>query len=158
MPVIVIGADSPHGRAILPALQPQSGEIRVFVTDPAVADRLRGTAKVAIGDVSDGSHVGGAAIGAFCAVAVAAAANDDRERHFAATPEAVFAQWADGLRDAGIERILFVGSRVDLQHAGLLRAAAPEFFFVDVDNSTDYAAEVSGLEQAQKISGHQGAG
>ena len=152
MPVIVIGADSPHGRAVLAALQPQSGEVRVFVTDPVVAERLRGSAKVAVRDVSDGTHVGGAAIGAFCAVAVAAAASDDRERHFAASPAAVFAQWADGLRDAGIGRIIFVGSPDDLDHAAPLQRAAPEFSFVDSETTHDLAAEVAAREQAQKTS------
>ncbi|MDJ0924045.1 MAG: hypothetical protein QNJ77_05740 [Acidimicrobiia bacterium] len=158
MPVIVIGADTAHGRAIMPALEPQSGEIRVFVSDPEFGEQLRPKAKVAVGDVSDGSHVGGAAIGAFCAITIATAAADNRERSFAPTPEAVYAQWADGLSDAGIGRIIFVGTRADLELAAALRKAAPDFVFVDSAATTDIAAEVARREQAQKISGHQGAG
>ena len=71
--MIVIGADTPEGAVIIPALQPASGEIRLFVSDAARGIRLRSHGKVAVGDVSDGSHVGGAALNAFCAVAIASA-------------------------------------------------------------------------------------
>ena len=153
MPVIVIGADSSLGEAIVPALAPASGEIRLFVSDPEVGARMRGIGKVAVGDVSDGTHVGGAAIGAFCAILVAEVAQDARERSFAASPEKLFAQWADGLRDAGVSRIIFVGTEADLVVAGPLRTAAPEFVAVTTDRPLrDVAARVSSLEQAQKIS------
>lgn len=153
MPVIVVGADTPHGRAILPALAPASGEIRCFVSDPKVAEELRAIGKVAVGDVSDGTHVGGAAIGAFCAVLIAQAAHDDRERHFAASPERLFSQWADGLKEAGVSRIIFVAGLVDVAAAESLRNAAPEFATVRADiGPVELATEVSRLEQAQKIS------
>ena len=100
MPVIVIGADTELGHAVVAALEPASGEIRVLASDADQVRRYRGVAKVAVGDLSDGTHVGGAAIGAFCAIVVATSAHDDRERHFAPDPEALFAQWADGLADA----------------------------------------------------------
>ena len=159
MPVIVIGADTPEGDSILPALQPASGEIRLFVSDPEVGAGLRGHGKVAVGDVSDGSHVGGAALNAFCAVAIAHAARDQRERSFADTPAAVFAQWADGLRDAGIGRIIFVATTADIAAAGELREAAPEFVAVDAGlPPAQLGAAVASLEQTQKISGHHGAG
>ena len=159
MPVIVIGADTPEGAAILPALEPASGEVRLFVSDPELGVELRKYGKVAVGDVSDGSHVGGAALDAFCAVAVASAATDQRERNFADTSAVVFAQWADGLQDAGIGRIIFVATTDDVAAAGKLSGAAPEFAVVDAGlPSEQLGAAVASLEQAQKISGHHGAG
>lgn len=153
MPVILVGADTPHGRAILPLLAPQSGEIRCFVSDPTTADELRSVGKIAVGDISDGTHVGGAAIGAFCAVLVAATAHDDRERHFAASPAALFTQWADGLKEAEIGRIILVADQDDATMSGPLAAAAPEFVVVPGDQPLDdVAAQVARLEQAQKIS------
>jgi len=110
VPVIVVGADTELGHAIVPALRPASGEIRLFASDEDAVSGYRAFTKVAIGDVSDGSHVGAAAIGAFCAVVIAAAAHDERERSFAPTSEDVFAQWADGLGDAGITRVIVIGS------------------------------------------------
>lgn len=159
MPVILIGADTPEGAAILPALQPASGEVRLFVSDPDIGGGLRSHGKVAVGDVSDGSHVGGAAIGAFCAVAIARAASDHRERSFADTPAAVFGQWADGLREAGIGRVIFVATADELVAGEALRRVAPEFAVVDAGLPIEQLAmTVAALEQAQKISGHHGAG
>jgi len=153
MPVIVIGADTPMGNAVVPALRPRSGEVRVFGTDPDAGERLRGMAKVAVGDLSDGSHVGGAAIGAFCAVVIAAAAHDGRERYFAATPQAVFARWADGLSDAGISRIVAVGCPDEVPEPDPLIGAAPEYVFVDTTGKSreTIAAEVAGLEAATSL-------
>ena len=65
MPVIVVGADTDLGRAIVPALRPASGEIRLFASDAEAVAGYRSFAKVAVGDVSDGTHVGGAAFGRF---------------------------------------------------------------------------------------------
>jgi hypothetical protein len=153
MPVIVVGADTPLGEAIVPALLPVAGEIRLFVTDPAVAAGLRSAAKVAIGDVSDGSHVGGAATGAFCAVLVADCASDGRERSFADSPGAVFEQWADWLRDIGLARIIFVGDRAEIASASILATAAAEFAVVATDGADpgDVAAEVARLESSRRI-------
>lgn len=109
MPVIVVGADTQIGHAIVPALRPASGEIRLFASDADAVAGYRSFAKVAVGDISDGTHVGGAAIGAFCAIVIAAAAHDGRERSFAATPAAVFAQWADGIGEAGVARVILIG-------------------------------------------------
>jgi putative NADH-flavin reductase len=110
MPVIVVGADTNVGRAVIETLLLGNGEIRAFVTDPAGGEALKAAhAKVAIGDVSDASHIGGAALGAHSAVLVADAASDDRERAFAPGPEEVFAAWAEGLQDAGVARAIWVG-------------------------------------------------
>ena len=153
MPVIVVGADSSLGRAIVPHLAPASGEIRLFVSDPEVVEELRLIGKVAVGDISDGTHVGGAAIGAFCAILIGEAAHDERERHFADSPRKLFSQWADGLRDAGVSRIIFVANPEDVAVADPLTTAAPEFAVVAADLPVaEIAPRVSSLEQAQKIS------
>lgn len=153
MPVIVVGADTPLGEAVIPALLPVAGEIRLFVSDPDVAEERRAAAKVAVGDVSDGSHVGGAATGAFCAVLIAACASDGRERSFAKTVDAVFAQWADWLRDLGLARIIFVGNREEIAAAAVLETAAAEYATVDTAglNPAVIAAEVARLESSRRI-------
>lgn len=153
MPVIVIGADTPVGAAVVAALRPASGEIRVFVTDPEAGQRYRNASKVAVGDLSDGTHVGGAALGAFCAICVFAAASDDRERHFAATPDAVVKQWADGLRDADIGRVIAIGTGSELPPSNPLARIAPEYRLVDItDRSTqDIAVEVAALEASSSL-------
>ncbi len=110
MPVIVIGADTDLGHALVSALRPAAAELRLFASDPDDIAPYRSFAKVAVGDISDGSHVGAAATGAFCAVVIAAAAHDQREHYFAADPDELFAQWAEGLADAGIGRIIVVGA------------------------------------------------
>ena len=153
MPVIVIGADTPHGADIVAALRPASGELRVFVTDPDASETYRNATKVAVGDVSDGSHVGGAAIGAFCAVAIVAAASDERERHFAANVAAVLAQWADGLRDAAVGRVIAVATAEDIPEPNPLIAVADEYGFVEISgkDATAVAAEVARLESAATL-------
>jgi len=153
MPVIVVGADTPLGAAVIPELQPMTGELRLFVSDPDVAEELRPIAKVAVGDVSDGSHVGGAAIGAFCAVLIAACASDARERSFATSPAGVFAQWADWLRDLGLARIIFVGNLEEIASAALLETAAAEYATVATDDTAlgRIAAEVARLESSRHV-------
>jgi len=109
MPVIVIGADTPVGAAIVEVLATEDREVRAFVSDPAAAGELRRRGiKTALGDVSDGSHVGGAALNCFDAVLVGQAATDGRERSFAADPAGVAAAWAEGLADAGVRRAIWV--------------------------------------------------
>ena len=110
MPVIIIGADTALGPVVLDALAERDGEVRAFVSATELLDELRSRGvKAAYGDISDGSHVGGAALNAFGAVLLSAAATDERERAFASTPEAVHAQWADALRDAQVTRAIWVG-------------------------------------------------
>jgi len=111
MPAIVIGADTDLGYRVASALTRRQGEVRGFVTDPASAGPLRRLGiKVAVGDVSDGSHIAGAAHDAFTAVLMAEAAVDDRERSFASSYEALVEAWASGLKDAGVRRIIWVGA------------------------------------------------
>lgn len=109
MPVIVVGADTDIGEAIVRGLIEREGEVRAFVTDPAIAARLRDLGvKVALGDVSDGSHVSAACTNAFSAVLVAEAAADDRERSFGCRPETVLTGWADAIRESGVQRTIWV--------------------------------------------------
>lgn len=112
MPVIVVGADTPVGAQIVERLAGSDREVRAFVTDPGTGAvwRQRGV-KVAVGDVSDDSHVSGACLNCFSAVLVMEAAIDDRERAFAADPEAVLAAWAEAATAAGVRRLIWVGDR-----------------------------------------------
>ena len=110
MPVIVIGADTHLGRQIVTALVEPDREVRAFVSDIATAEELRAAGvKVALGDVSDPSHVTGACIRCFSAVLVTEAASDQRERSFAASPEAVLDGWVEAVRDAAVQRVIWVG-------------------------------------------------
>ena len=151
MPVIVIGADTPLGEVIIEGLMPRESEVRAFVSDvdKGLELRRRG-AKVAIGDLSDGSHVGGAATRAFCAIFVASSAGDDRERSFADTPLEVYRQWRDGLADSGIKRILWVDENPP---PAFITDSAPETVHVDVSAKTpqQVSEEVARLEDAQSV-------
>lgn len=154
MPVIVIGADTPLGRAAVDALLPGAAELRAFITDPDALDALRARGvKVAIGDVSDGSHVGGAATRAFCAVLVPEAAVDERERSFATTPGAVVAAWADGLRDAGVHRIIWIDDGDVTDGRRLLAGAGAELAVVEASGRTpeDVANEIAHLESQREL-------
>jgi nucleoside-diphosphate-sugar epimerase len=151
MPVIVVGADTTIGKAVVAALLDQSSELRVFVSDRGALADLPATVKTAVGDVSDGTHVGSAATGAYCAVLIEQAAADDRERSFADDSEAVIAQWADGLSEARSVRVIWVGG--DSAALAGLRAAAAEFAVIGVSgrNPGEIAAEVAIIEAAATL-------
>ena len=153
MPVLVVGADTELGHAIVPALQPASGEIRLFASDPKAVAGYRSFAKVAVGDISDGTHVGGAAIGAFCAIVITAAAHDERERHFAHNTEELFKQWAEGLADAGISRVIVVGSRDGLPDRVHLDAIGAEYSLIDTTGvaPAEVIAAVVAAESAARL-------
>jgi uncharacterized protein YbjT (DUF2867 family) len=86
MPVIVVGADTSQGRAVVEGLLEPGREVRAFVSDPDAGAELRELGvKVALGDVSDDSHVQGACTNCFTAVLVTEAARDGRERSFASS-------------------------------------------------------------------------
>jgi len=107
VPVIVIGADTTLGESVIHELRHHDRDIRAFVSDPAVAADLRKHGiKVALGDVSDGSHVGAAAAGCFSAIVIPEAALDDRLRSFADSPEATISTWASALDEASISRLI----------------------------------------------------
>lgn len=112
MPVIVVGADTLPGRQIVSKLVQSGGEIRVFISDPDAADAFKQVGcKVALGDVSDGSHVEMAGFEAFTAVLVADAATDEREKAFASDANTVVGQWLTAVQDAGIHRTIWIGSK-----------------------------------------------
>ena len=82
-------------------------EIRVFVSDADEGLRLRERGvKVALGDVSDDSHLEAAATQCFSAVLITEAARDDRERSFARDEAAVLKAWASAV--AGVQRVIWV--------------------------------------------------
>lgn len=107
MPVIVVGADTEIGLAVVDALIEPDREVRAFVTDPEIARELkeRGV-KVAIGDTSDDSHVEAASLNCFSAVLISHAAVDDRERAFAQGPRSVMEGWARAVRS--VQRVIWV--------------------------------------------------
>lgn len=145
MPVIVIGADTTPGLKIIAALGQPGREIRAFVTDESVAADLRSNGlKVALGDVSDQSHVEAAADRCFSAVLVTEAASDERERSFASTPTEVIEGWARAVAAAGVKRVIWVTSDDPPT------AAVPEAALVDPDHR-DLAGRVVALDDAQSI-------
>lgn len=110
MPVLVVGADTAVGRAAVAALAPAASQVRAFVTDPDATDELRDLgATVAVGDVSDASHLAGAALGAFSAILIAEAASDDRVRSFAGDEVEVYDAWVEAVRDGGVRRVIWIG-------------------------------------------------
>ena len=113
MPVIVVGADTPIGMGVIRGLLEPGREVRAFVSDPEVAADLRADGvKVALGDVSDDSHIQGAATNCFSAVLITEAAHDDRERSFAATPLEVLTGWAKAVSASRVRRTIWVGDEV----------------------------------------------
>lgn len=147
MPVIVVGADTPAGRAVVEALTPRPGEVRAFVSDPVVAEALRARGvKVAVGDVSDASHLEGAAADAFCAVLLVEAARDGRERAFAPDEAGVVAAWAEAIVAAGVRRAIWVG--LDAPP----RPRTAELALIDAFRE-DLAAEIARLEDAEELPG-----
>ena len=149
MPVIVIGADTAVGEAAVEKIVPAAAEVRAFISDLQQADTLRSHGvKVAIGDVSDSSHVEAAALNCFCAVLVAEAATDGRERSFASDAQAVWEGWAAAVRNAGVNRTIWVSTQAE--HAGVsFPKPTPEVAFVVDSNVENAAATVARLEEVQ---------
>lgn len=151
----MVGADTALGAATIDALVPRPGEVRAFVTSPQAAAELRArSVKVALGDVSDGSHVGGAALNAFCAVFMLEAAADERERSFADNPAAVLAAWVEGVNDAGVSRVIVVGS----PDQGVLDGLEAEYAIVDPIGREpgEVASTVARLEDVAVLSDSSG--
>ena len=151
MPVIVVGADTPIGRKLVEALAEPEREVRAFVTDPTAGEELKaGGVKVAVGDVSDGSHVGGACTNCFSAVLVTEAATDHRERSFATGPDEVLEAWAEAVTDANVTRVIWVSPGASFPHTG-----APETAAVNIALSEDPVAEVVSLDEVAELSSSQ---
>ena len=150
MPVIVVGADTPIGEAVVKAVVPSAAEVRAFISDEQWVGPLRGRGvKVALGDVSDFSHVEAAALNCFCAVLVVDAATDTRERSFANQPHEIVEGWAGAVRNAGIQRTIWVsgdGSLVPFP------SPAPEVATVVVGSDLEEATtEVARLEEIRSF-------
>jgi hypothetical protein len=127
MPVIVVGADTAHGAAVIESLSGRNGEIRAFISDPATADDLRSLGcKVAIGDVTDTSHVGGAAVGCFSAVLVSDALFDGRERSFASSAHDAAEGWCAALVEAQVQRVMWIENSRLHDAIDLFAKAVPE--------------------------------
>lgn len=153
MPVLVVGADTPLGTQVMAALAEREGEIRAFVTDPEEGAGLKSrSVKVAIGDVSDPSHVGSAALNCFSIVLLTEAALDDRERSFAGTPELVLAGWAEAIAESGAERAIWVETAGTEGTAGLLRGLPLEVAVVPA-NVPGSAGLIVDLDDAAQIPG-----
>lgn len=109
MPVIVVGADTTAGQAILQRLQKPEREVRAFVSDERVGAQLKKSGfKVALGDVSDESHIETASTRCFSAILIAEAAMDDRERSFAGTVDEVLGGWARAVVNSKVTRVIWV--------------------------------------------------
>ena len=151
MPVIVVGADTRIGDAIISTVCRSAAEVRAFISLDAGADPLkeRGV-KVAIGDVSDSSHVEAAALYCFCAVLVTEAAHDDRDRAFARHADDVLAGWAEAARNAGVKRVIWVGTE---HREEPYPESVGEVATVIVEGDVEAAARAVGeLEEAGSIS------
>jgi putative NADH-flavin reductase len=143
MPVIVVGADTRVGRAIVEGLHHPSRELRAFVSDEEQGAELKERGiKVALGDVSDESHVEAAALNCFSAVLITEAATDARERSFAATPEDVLLGWARAV--SSVSRVIWVSAQE------VPATDTPEAARVDPDDP-NVVARVVALDDAQKI-------
>jgi putative NADH-flavin reductase len=146
MPVIVIGADTATGLAIIDELTEPGREVRAFVSDPEiVADLKRRGIKVALGDVSDESHVEAAALHCFTAVLIGEAAGDGRERSFAKTEIEVLGAWSRAVAHAEITRVIWV------YDGDPPAVAVPEVATVSPAD-TDLARRVSNLDDARSLS------
>ena len=111
MPVIVVGADAGSGIEIVDGLRTPGRDLRAFVSDPEIGARLKTSGvKVALGDVSDDSHVEAAAIGCYTAVLMAEAAFDDRERSFADSRQEVLEGWARAMETSQVSRLIWIST------------------------------------------------
>lgn len=129
---MVVGADTDRGRRITERFLDPEREVRAFVTDPTTADDLKGHgAKVALGDVSDDSHLAGACLNCFSVVLVADAAHDGRTRSFAGNPARVLEGWARAVDAAAVRRVIWVVSgktapAVEVEEVAVVDADDPD--------------------------------
>jgi nucleoside-diphosphate-sugar epimerase len=154
MPVIVVGADTPLGEAAVAALLGRDGEVRAFVSDPVAAATLRERGvKVAVGDVSDASHIGGAALQAFSAVLVPECAFDARERAFADDAAAITEAWAEEISAAGVRRAIWVADERLPGGDEPFRERIAEVAVVDVQGRSPAAAaaDIAALDDAGSL-------
>lgn len=145
MPVMVVGADTDRGRSIVDRLVDPDREIRAFVTDLDVAEELKSAGvKVAVGDVSDESHLTGAFLNCFSVVFVDDASRDGRLRSFAPDAETTRRAWASAAVQAGVERVIWVIDEPPPPVGGVESAIAHP-------GSDDLADEVFRLDDARTL-------
>lgn len=146
MPVLVVGADHPLGEVIARKLAAPDREVRAFISSVDSHGALRSLGiKVAIGDLSDESHVEAAASSCFTVVFVEPALGDGRDLAFAA-PEAAAQGWANAAAGAGVKRVIWVGR-------GVPPVKAPEMAAVSVDDRSPEAVaeEVAFLDDLARL-------
>jgi nucleoside-diphosphate-sugar epimerase len=147
MPVIVVGADSPVGRELVPLLAGPQREVRAFVSDPDAAIAFKEQkVKVAVGDLSDEGHLSAACSGCFSAILIASAAADGREISFLPPGTTVTRIWAAAVGEADVQRVIWVGS-------GLFPPVdAPEVGHVPDDSDPVAAARIAArLDDAVRL-------
>lgn len=145
--MIVVGADTPFGSAIVEALLEPGREVRAFVSDPvAAATFKRLGVKVALGDVSDPSHIEGSCLNCFSAVLVTEAAVDQRERAFASNRDAVLQGWVEAVSDAAVQRVLWVDSGANVPAVVGIESAV-----IDASSAREVASEVVALDNAIEL-------
>ena len=144
MPVMVVGADTPVGEVIIGELTDPDREVRAFVSDPSVGISLKDAGvKVAVGDVSDASHVSAACLRCHTVVLVCDAGRDGREISFAADAAELFAQWAQAVCEAGAKRLIWVANHP------VPEARVPEQATVDSSlSAAEIANRVADLDDA----------
>lgn len=130
--MIVVGADTGSGSALVERLDASDREIRLFVSDETKGLELKGRGfKVATGDVSDDSHVEAASTRCFSAVLIAEAARDDRERSFADTADGVLQGWATAVARSNVTRVIWVTSEdhpeTDVDQVAIVDPSDPDF-------------------------------
>lgn len=137
MPVLVVGADTPLGELVMRELAGRAGEIRAFVTDPNVAAHWKArSVKVAVGDVSDPSHIGGAGLNCYSMVFLPHAAVDGRERSFAKDTEHVLAGWVESIKESNAQRAIWVELPATEMYRPLLSGLTCEVAVVQSDDRT----------------------
>ena len=144
---MVVGADTPVGEVIIGELVDPDREVRAFVSDPSCGVRFKEAGvKVALGDVSDTSHVSSACLRCHTAVLVCEAARDGREISFAADARELFAQWAQAVSEAGVRRVIWVADHP------VPAADVPEQATVDSALASEEIAEqVAELDDAPSL-------
>jgi nucleoside-diphosphate-sugar epimerase len=146
MPVMVVGADHPLGEVIARKLAAPDREVRAFISSVNAHGPLRSLGiKVAIGDLSDESHVEAAATSCFTVVFVESALEDGRDLAFA-PPEVAAQGWAKAAKSAGVKRVIWVGERAPL-------VKGPELAAVAVENRSpdEIADEVALLDDLAEL-------
>lgn len=147
MPVIVIGADTALGVLVVERLAASDREVRAFVSSPEVGERLRQLGiKVALGDLSDQSHVAAACTNCFSVVLITEAATDGRELSFAKSPDQVLAGWAAAIRESRAKRAIWVGDGANPVSGASEEAVVAATMPVD-----EIAEKVAALDDAAAI-------